>query len=135
MTALEARRNPQLRSAVALACRTSDRTVADLLDGYPPREALRDVILAQLKRRGVDEETVPMCSAADLARHRVDRRARRCTACEDKDEEIAELRRQLATLRGQAPVRVNGSERASGLMCVPCDDSGIEVAATEGKAG
>jgi hypothetical protein len=124
VTALEARRNPKLRTLVALAVDTSQRTVNDLLDGYPPRPGLESRIRAELVRQGVDVETIPQVMPAELARHRVGRAARRCHECERLQAEVDDLRRQLAVLQGRkVPAKAAGRD----LQCVPCDEHGILV--------
>jgi len=130
LTAAEASRNTDLRARVGLAVRTSQRTIVDLLNGFEGQSTLAARIRAALSSEGVDLATIPRRTSAEVLAWK--RRRQRCKACEDKDVEIAELRRHLAALRGQAPTKVSGSPR-SGLACVPCDDSGIEIK-TEGKA-
>ena len=133
MTAAEARRNTDLRARVGLAVRVSGRTIVDLLDGYEGQPTLAVKVRAALAAEGVDLVTIPKRTPAEVLAWKRGRQPK-CKACQEKSEEIAVLRRQLATLRGQSPpARANGSEKI-GIKCVPCDDSGIEVA-EEGKPG
>jgi hypothetical protein len=126
LTAAEASRNPKLRQRVALAADTTDRTVSDLLRGYAGLASLVERIHRALASEHVDMATIPKRTPAEVLAWK--RGRQRCAACERKDTEIAGLRSQLAALRGQQPAKVNGSKPA-GITCVPCDDSGIEVAA------
>jgi hypothetical protein len=59
MIAAEARRNTEVRARVALAVRTSARTVSDLLDGYEGQPTLAARIRAALAVEGVDLTTLP----------------------------------------------------------------------------
>jgi hypothetical protein len=89
MTAAQARLNPDLRARVALAVRTSSRTVADLLDGYEGQPALAARIRGALAKAGVDLATIPKRSPAEVEAWKRRRRPK-CGACAAKDAALAE---------------------------------------------
>jgi len=66
MIAREARRNTEVRARVALAVRTSTRTVTDLLDGYQGQPTLAEKIREALAAEGVDLSTIPVRTGEEL---------------------------------------------------------------------
>jgi hypothetical protein len=66
VNAVEARRNTEVRGRVALAVRTSSRTIADLLNGYEGQPTLARKIRAALEAEGVDLATIPARTPAEV---------------------------------------------------------------------
>jgi hypothetical protein len=90
MTAAQAHCNTDLRARVALAVRTSPRTVADLLDGYEGQPMLAMRIRVALAEAGVDLATIPARTPAEVLAWKR-RRHPRCKGCAQNEAALVEI--------------------------------------------